>query len=69
MGTVAGDMPVDPADVTNIGDGLLERYPDAFSADFEENKRTVERLTELRSHHVRNRVAGYVTRAMADDSA
>lgn len=61
-------MPVDPADVTSIGDGLLERYPDAFSGDFEENKRTVERLTELRSHHVRNRVAGYVTRATVGES-
>jgi len=69
VGPVAGDMPVDPADVTSIGDGLLERYPDAFSADFEENKRTVERLTELRSHHVRNRVAGYVTRSVSSDSA
>ncbi len=55
-------MPVDPDDVISIGDGLLERYPDAFSGDFESNKRTVERLTDLQSHHVRNRVAGYVTR-------
>ena len=62
-------MPVDPEDVTSIGDRLLERYPDAFSGDFEENKRTVERLTELRSHHVRNRVAGYVTRATAGEDA
>ena len=62
-------MPVDPEDVTNIGDGLLERYPDAFSDDFEENKRTVERLTELRSHHVRNRVAGYVTRATTNEES
>jgi small subunit ribosomal protein S17e len=61
-------MPVDPEDVTSIGDSLLERYPDAFSDDFEENKRTVERLTELRSHHVRNRVAGYVTRATTSET-
>lgn len=55
-------MTVDPEDVISIGDDLLERYPDAFSADFEQNKHNVEEFTELRSRHVRNRVAGYITR-------
>ena len=55
-------MTVDPEDVISIGDDLLDRHPDAFSADFEQNKHNVERLTELRSRHVRNRVAGYITR-------
>jgi small subunit ribosomal protein S17e len=55
-------MTVDPEDVISIGDDLLERYPDMFSADFERNKRHVEDFTELRSRHVRNRVAGYITR-------
>ena len=55
-------MTVDSDDVISIGDDLLERYPDAFSEDFEENKRRIEQLTELRSRHVRNRVAGYITR-------
>jgi small subunit ribosomal protein S17e len=55
-------MAVDSDDVIRIGDDLLDRYPDAFSEDFEENKRRVGRLTELQSRRVRNRVAGYVTR-------
>jgi len=55
-------MPVDADDIISIGDDLLGRYPDAFTDDFEVNKRKVEQLTELRSKHVRNRTAGYITR-------
>lgn len=55
-------MTVDSEDVIGIGEDLLERYPGAFADDFEDNKRKVEQLTELRSRHVRNRVAGYITR-------
>lgn len=55
-------MTVDPEDVIGIGDDLIERYPDTFSAEFERNKRHVEDFTDLRSRHVRNRVAGYITR-------
>lgn len=61
-------MTVDSDDIISIGDDLLERYPGAFSGDFEQNKRKIEQLTELRSRHVRNRVAGYVTRQYAADS-
>lgn len=55
-------MPIDSDNIIGIGDELLQRYPDAFSGDFERNKREVERLTDLRSKHIRNRVAGYITR-------
>ena len=55
-------MTVDSEDVIGLGDELLERYPDAFSGEFERNKRKVEQLTQLQSRHVRNRVAGYITR-------
>jgi small subunit ribosomal protein S17e len=59
-------MAVDSDDVMRIGDDLLDRYPDAFSGDFEENKRRVGRLTQLQSRRMRNRVAGYITRQHAD---
>lgn len=55
-------MPIDSDDIISIGNELLERYSDAFTEDFEQNKRKVEQLTDLRSKHVRNRVAGYITR-------
>lgn len=55
-------MPIDPEDVISLGDELMERYPDAFTDEFTENRQRVEQLTELQSRHVRNRIAGYITR-------
>ncbi|MCS7096980.1 MAG: 30S ribosomal protein S17e [Candidatus Methanomethylicia archaeon] len=48
--------------VKNIAMKLLEMYPDLFSTDFEKNKRLVEELTDIKFKHLKNRVAGYVTR-------
>ncbi len=43
-------------------DSLLRQYPSEFTADFNENKAKVEKLTGVQSKTLRNRVAGYVTR-------
>lgn len=43
---------------------LVRLYPDRFSANFDENKIPVMELTDINSKHVRNRVAGYITRLM-----
>lgn len=61
-------MPIDPEDVIDLGDNLMDRYPGTFTAEFQENKKRVERLTELQSRHVRNRIAGYITRNIAESS-
>jgi small subunit ribosomal protein S17e len=37
-------------------------YPDAFTDDFETNKRLVEQLTDVGTKKVRNRIAGYLVR-------
>jgi len=55
-------MPIKPDYVKKTGNVLLERYPDAFNADFEQNKESVEALTNIEAKGVRNRIAGYVTR-------
>lgn len=55
-------MSIDPDDIIRLGDDLMDRYPQTFTARFDENKRRVEQLTELQSRHVRNRLAGYITR-------
>jgi len=55
-------MPIDAENVISLGDELMERYPGTFSAEFSENKQRVEQLTALQSRHVRNRIAGYITR-------
>ncbi|MFC4988256.1 MULTISPECIES: 30S ribosomal protein S17e [Saliphagus] len=55
-------MAIKPAYVKKTGNLLLERYPEAFTTDFEQNKDSVMKLTNIESKGVRNRVAGYVTR-------
>ncbi|WP_458188602.1 30S ribosomal protein S17e [Haladaptatus sp. NG-WS-4] len=55
-------MPVQPDYVKKVGNILLERYPDAFTDDFDQNKESVAKLTNVSSKSVRNRIAGYVTR-------
>ena len=55
-------MAIKPAYVKKTGNVLLERYPDAFNTDFEQNKEKVTELTNVESKNVRNRIAGYITR-------
>ncbi|WP_440008249.1 30S ribosomal protein S17e [Halomicrococcus sp. SG-WS-1] len=55
-------MPVSPDYVKKLGNLLLERYPEAFTEDFTQNKESVEKLTNVDSKNVRNRIAGYVSR-------
>lgn len=62
-------MPVKPRYLKQLGTELIERYPEAFSEDFEHNKRAVSALTTIESKPVRNRVAGYVTRRTMRSSA
>jgi small subunit ribosomal protein S17e len=62
-------MPIKPDYVKKTGNILLERYPEAFSHDFEQNKEAVKELTTIDSKGVRNRIAGYVTRKTAGQTA
>jgi small subunit ribosomal protein S17e len=48
--------------VKRIAEELVERYPDRFNADFENNKKLVESFTTVSSTKLRNRIAGYITR-------
>ena len=40
---------------------LLERYPDKFSVDYEQNRRTLDELASIESKPLRNKIAGYIT--------
>lgn len=55
-------MAIKPDYVKKTGNVLLERYPEAFSNEFEHNKESVRALTNIESKAVRNRIAGYVAR-------
>ncbi len=41
---------------------LLSKFPDKFSASFEENKITMKGLISVESKKIRNSIAGYITR-------
>jgi len=41
---------------------LIQKYPDKFTNDFNENKKIVTETTELHSKKLRNVMAGYITR-------
>jgi len=58
---------VRPSLVKSIGKRLVERYPDAFGNEFDENKESVEEYAEVRSKHLRNRIAGYITHLQGID--
>ena len=62
-------MAIKPKYVKQLGTVLLERYPDAFNTEFETNKENVQRLTNVESKGVRNRIAGYITRKKAGAAA
>ncbi|MFB6095802.1 MAG: 30S ribosomal protein S17e [Haloferacaceae archaeon] len=62
-------MPIKPKYVKQLGNVLLERYPEAFNDQFETNKENVEKLTNVESKGVRNRIAGYITRKKAATAA
>ncbi|WP_123620322.1 30S ribosomal protein S17e [Halorubrum sp. CSM-61] len=58
-------MAIKPKYIKQLGNVLLERYPDSFNTDFETNKDSVTALTTVESKGVRNRIAGYVTQKKA----
>ncbi|OPY29938.1 MAG: 30S ribosomal protein S17e [Methanocella sp. PtaU1.Bin125] len=46
-------------------DALLRQHPNEFGTDFNDNKAKIEKLADVQTKEVRNRLAGYVTRKMA----
>lgn len=53
---------VKPYYVKKLARKLVERFPERFNSDFENNKRMVDALTDVSSTRIRNRVAGYLTK-------
>ena len=60
---------VRPEHVKRISRELVDRFPDKFTKDFENNKKLVETLTNINSKKLRNRVAGYTTQLVASVKA
>ncbi|OPY33696.1 MAG: 30S ribosomal protein S17e [Methanomassiliicoccales archaeon PtaU1.Bin124] len=51
-----------PTYIKRVAIDLVQMYPRVFSADFENNKLMVNKLTTVSSIKMRNRIAGYITR-------
>jgi len=51
-----------PSNVKRVARNLVEKYPDRFNGDFENNKKAVSELTDVQTKRLRNMVAGYATR-------
>ena len=54
-----------PTYIKRVSIELLNKYPQAFNRDFENNKQMVNTLTDVYSVKMRNRIAGYITRYMS----
>jgi small subunit ribosomal protein S17e len=53
--------------IKNIAIELAEKYPDQFKYDdFQHNKQKVDMYSDVNSNLLRNRIAGYITRYLAN---
>lgn len=39
---------------------LLNRYPDKFNVDFQQNKKIIDEIAKVKSKELRNQIAGYI---------
>lgn len=46
-----------------LSEELMERHPEAFGQEFEQNKKALEELAFIPSKQLRNRIAGYIAKA------
>lgn len=62
-------MPIKQGHIKKLGNELLEMYPNAFTDDYELNKKSVDKLTNVDSKGERNKIAGYITRKKQSPTA
>lgn len=46
--------------VKKLSTELLNRYPDKFNVDFQQNKKKIDEIAKVRSKGLRNQIAGYI---------
>ena len=52
-----------------LSEELMNRHPELFGIDFEENKKALEELALIPSKQLRNRIAGYIAKSLKEDSS
>jgi small subunit ribosomal protein S17e len=63
ISTFSGDCMgnVRPTYIKRVAIELVKKHNASFSGDFQHNKKMVQELTDVTSHKLRNRIAGYIT--------
>jgi small subunit ribosomal protein S17e len=51
--------------IRKLAEELLKQYGGKFTDNFEENKKVLNEIAEIKSKYLRNKVAGYITRIVA----
>lgn len=54
-----------PTYIKRVAIELVNKYPEVFNRDFENNKEMVSTLTDVYSVKMRNRIAGYISRYLS----
>lgn len=50
--------------IKNVSKELINKYPNVFTTNFEQNKKLLDKYLEVDSKHLRNRISGYVVNLM-----
>lgn len=54
--------------VKRLSRELIEIHQGKFTTDFDENKKLVEEFSTVSTKHLRNKIAGYVTRLVRNEA-
>ncbi|TFG08760.1 MAG: 30S ribosomal protein S17e [Promethearchaeota archaeon] len=46
--------------IKSISKELINKYPEVFTMDFDQNKKLLDKYVEIDSKHLRNRISGYI---------
>ncbi|MCQ2069552.1 MAG: 30S ribosomal protein S17e [archaeon] len=58
-----------PTYIKRVSIELINKYPQAFNKDFNNNKEMVAALTDVQTVPMRNKIAGYITRYLSHPEA
>jgi small subunit ribosomal protein S17e len=52
-----------------LAEVILQRHPEAFSVDYEKNKKSLDELAVIPSKQLRNQIAGYIAKSLKGEAA
>ena len=58
-----------PTYIKRVSIELINKYPQAFNKDFDNNKEMVATLTDVQTVPMRNKIAGYIPRYLSHPEA